>query len=118
MSATRTWTARSTADDVGFFQAGFDDTNQGGTLAQQLGWAVGDYNYDGTVDANDVGFFQAGFDYYNQNPNPLGGAGGVQPVPEPATSVLCLIGFAVFYRKWMPRAPAKLADQLLVNQLE
>ena len=82
------------ANDVGFFQAGFDDSNQGGTLAQQLGWAVGDYDYNGTVDGNDVGYFQAGFDYYNANPNPLGGASGVQPVPEPAALVLAMLGLA------------------------
>ncbi len=74
--------------DFGLFLAGYNDP---GTAAS-LGWAVGDYDYSGTVDSTDFGLFLAGYNYYASNPIPLNGAGGVQPVPEPAALVLAAIG--------------------------
>ena len=70
--------------DFGLFLAGYNDP---GTAAS-LGWAVGDYDYSGTVDSTDFGLFLAGYNYYASNPIPLNGAGGVQPVPEPAAFLL------------------------------
>ncbi len=79
--------------DFGLFLAGYNDP---GTAAS-LGWAVGDYDYSGTVDSTDFGLFLAGYNYYASNPVPLNGAGGVQPVPEPAALVLALLGLASIY---------------------
>ncbi len=76
--------------DFGLFLAGYNDP---GTAAS-LGWAVGDYDYSGTVDSTDFGLFLAGYNYYASNPIPLNGAGGVQPVPEPAALVLAVLGLA------------------------
>ncbi len=74
--------------DFGLFLAGYNDP---GTAAS-LGWAVGDYDYSGTVDSTDFGLFLAGYNYYASNPVPLNGAGGVQPVPEPAALFLAVLG--------------------------
>ena len=76
--------------DFGLFLAGYNDP---GTAAS-LGWAVGDYDYSGTVDSTDFGLFLAGYNYYASNPVPLNGAGGVQPVPEPAAFLLAALGLA------------------------
>ncbi len=89
------------ATDFGLFLAGYNDPS----LAAELGWALGDYDYDGTVTSSDFGEFQAGYNYY-QNSGVLI-SGGVQPVPEPGaaalaiSAIICLIALrkrAIMYQ--------------------
>ncbi len=57
------------------------------------GWEFGDFDYDGSITgANDYDLWLYGKSV--SAGNPLGGGGGVQPVPEPSTLLLAALGLA------------------------
>ena len=57
------------------------------------GWEFGDFDYDGSITgANDYDLWLYGKSV--SAGNPLGGGGGVQPVPEPSSLMLALCGLA------------------------
>jgi hypothetical protein len=71
----------------------------------QPSWALGDFDYDGFVDDDDVTLLGV---FYNPSAPPLAASpvtsAGPAAVPEPATGLLCVLGWMIIVvakrRQW------------------
>jgi hypothetical protein len=64
-------------------------------------WGTGDFNLDGKVDSADFTLFLGGWAPLGLFPAAAASSAGINPVPEPGTIVMLLIGAAglLLYRK-------------------
>jgi autotransporter-associated beta strand protein len=77
----------------------YNSPNHGGLNPADIGWQTGDLNMDGQINKDDYDLFKAGYGF-SYNNGPLGaGVVALEPLPEPATLSLLVLGGLVVLRR-------------------